>query len=182
MLGLAWTKHGPGAALEQFCAEFDFTSSDITPFPRPMKGRLGFSYASLHSHVERYVEALGGIEQLDLPHKVSLARAFQTAAVAQLEEKVSIAFNWCFENHLEVHDLVISGGVASNRYLRDHLSHHMATIDAAAPISLHFPPPSLCTDNAVMIAWASMHRFLARDYDDYTIDLRPNWSIDALSG
>lgn len=36
-------------------------------------------------------------------------------------------------------------------------------------------------DNAVMIGWASMHRFLAQDYDDYSLDLRPKWNIDELS-
>ena len=43
-----------------------------------------------------------------------------------------------------------------------------------------FNTDKLCEDNAVMIAWASMHRFLGRDYDDYTIDLRSNWDIDEL--
>jgi N6-L-threonylcarbamoyladenine synthase len=38
----------------------------------------------------------------------------------------------------------------------------------------------MCTDNAAMIAWASMHRFLAGDYDDYTVDLRAKWSIEDI--
>jgi N6-L-threonylcarbamoyladenine synthase len=29
-----------------------------------------------------------------------------------------------------------------------------------------------------MIGWASMHRFLAGDTDDYSIMIRPKWSID----
>lgn len=32
-----------------------------------------------------------------------------------------------------------------------------------------------------MIAWASMGRFMERDYDEYTVDLRPKWSIEDLS-
>jgi hypothetical protein len=31
-----------------------------------------------------------------------------------------------------------------------------------------------------MIAWASMHRFLAEDHDDYAIDSLPRWSLDDL--
>jgi hypothetical protein len=64
-----------------------------------------------------------------------------------------------------------------------------------------FPPPELCTgrfnlifpdfvellmkrvlDNAVMIAWASMHRFAAGNTDDYGILIRPKWSIEDLMG
>lgn len=31
-----------------------------------------------------------------------------------------------------------------------------------------------------MIGWASMHRFLAGDYDDYSVELRSKWSIETL--
>ena len=35
-------------------------------------------------------------------------------------------------------------------------------------------------DNAVMIGWASMHRFLNGDTDDYSIEQRPKWSLHDL--
>jgi len=35
-------------------------------------------------------------------------------------------------------------------------------------------------DNAVMIGWASMHRFLTQDYDEYEIETRPKWDIEEL--
>ena len=119
MLGLKWTKTGPGAALEQFCAQsWDTSLPDISPLPRPMKGKLGFSYASLHSFVERYIESHGGIDNLDLPTKLALARAFQTGAVVHLEDKLRLGLDWCLESKINVQDLVISGGVASNTYLQ----------------------------------------------------------------
>jgi N6-L-threonylcarbamoyladenine synthase len=31
-----------------------------------------------------------------------------------------------------------------------------------------------------MIGWASMYRFLAADYDDYSVELRSKWSIETL--
>jgi hypothetical protein len=33
-----------------------------------------------------------------------------------------------------------------------------------------------------MIAWASMHRFVADNTDDYEILIRPKWSIEDLMG
>jgi N6-L-threonylcarbamoyladenine synthase len=111
---------GPGAALEQFCAQpLDIPLPEIPALPCPMKGKLGFSYASLHSHVERYIEACGGVDKLDHPTKLALARAFQTAAVTHLEDKLSLALHWCFDNKITIRDLVVSGGVASNAFLRD---------------------------------------------------------------
>jgi N6-L-threonylcarbamoyladenine synthase len=111
---------GAGAALEQFCAQsLDSSLSNIPSFPRPMKGKLGFSYSSLHSHVDRHIESRGGIDKFDVLTKLALARAFQTAAVLHLEDKLRLALDWCFENNVEIQDLVISGGVASNMYLQD---------------------------------------------------------------
>ncbi|KAG5352230.1 hypothetical protein C0989_003236 [Termitomyces sp. Mn162] len=146
-LGIPWTEFGPGAALEQFCAQPNDDLPDLPPYPHPLKGQLALSYSSLHAYVERYLDAKGGLDNIDLPTRLALARGFQTAAVAQLEEKLLLAFAWCQRKDIHVHDVVVSGGVANN---------------------------------AVMIAWASMHRFLAGDYDPYTIEILSKWDIETL--
>lgn len=56
---------------------------------------------------------------IDIPTKRALARAFQTAAVGQLEEKLLLALNWCEMNGIIVQEIVVSGGVASNKFLRE---------------------------------------------------------------
>lgn len=80
------------------------------------------------------------------------------------------------------------------------LKQRLEAASPSVPIALLFPPPALCTgmclhlfsvaniteylgyeDNAAMIAWASMHRFLNNDHDEYTIELRSKWSIEELS-
>lgn len=35
-------------------------------------------------------------------------------------------------------------------------------------------------DNAAMIGWASMNRFLKGEFDDLSIDLRVKWDIEDL--
>ena len=50
-----------------------------------------------------------------------------------------------------------------------HFSIHIALSSAHANV-----------DNAAMIGWAAMHRFLAGDYDDLSIDLRVKWDIEEL--
>ncbi|KAH9962096.1 peptidase M22 glycoprotease [Lactifluus volemus] len=139
-----------------------------------------FSFSGLHSVVDRFVTARGGADALDLATKCALASAFQSAAVKQLEDKVALALGWCRKREVGVQHLVVSGGVASNMFLRDRLRASVADASPQDPISLVFPPPDLCTDNAVMIGWASMHRFLARDTDDYSILTRPKWCIQDL--
>jgi len=181
MLALPWSAKGPGAALEEFVASSPVEVDLVPSMPQTMPGVLGFSFAGLHSAVERFVTARGGAGTLDIAAKHALASAFQRAAVKQLEEKVALALVWCQKQGLGVGHLVVSGGVASNTFLRDRLRRSAINASPQDPIYLLFPPPELCIDNAVMIAWASMHRFLAGDTDDYSILIRPKWSIQDLS-
>lgn len=118
MLKIPWGELGPGAALEQFCLNGDDRQLPeiIPPLPSGQPGKLAFSYSGLHSSVERYIAARNG--DLDDPTKLALARAFQAAAVGQLEEKVLSALYWCRQNGVAIKDVVVSGGVASNKFLR----------------------------------------------------------------
>ncbi|KAL1945589.1 hypothetical protein VTO73DRAFT_1591 [Trametes versicolor] len=143
-----------------------------------MRGRLAFSYTGLHSTVERYLDTQRGV--LDERMRLGLARSFQKAAVAQIEEKLVLGMRLCRREDVRVRALVVSGGVASNQYLRERLQVCLDTESPDEQIPLNFPPPSLCTDNAVMIAWASMECFMSGDTDDYSIESRPEWSLEDL--
>ncbi|EPQ57559.1 peptidase M22, glycoprotease [Gloeophyllum trabeum ATCC 11539] len=186
MLGLDWGEKGYGAALEAFCAEgrqqfgSDTNVGPDISIPRPMPRQLAFSFSSLHSSVERFIHARGGIQNLDTRERWRLAMAFQEAAVAQLEEKVELALGVCAKRGLRIGDVVVSGGVASNMYLRSRLHECLSRSENTSPINLLFPPPNLCRDNAAMIAWAAMHRFLAGDLDEYSIEHRAKWSIEDI--
>lgn len=46
----------------------------------------------------------------------------------------------------------MSGGVASNQYLREKLE----SLCQDHSFTLHTPPPHLCTDNGIMIAWSAL--------------------------
>ncbi|RPD54185.1 glycoprotease [Lentinus tigrinus ALCF2SS1-7] len=177
LLKIPYSGRAPGAALEQFCTSGEDDAPEIH-MPRPMRGRLAFSYTGLHSTVERYLDAQRG--ELDECARLGIARSFQKAAVGQLEDKLALGIQQCTQRGIKVQHLVVSGGVASNTFLRERLR---ACLDAESPderIELVFPPPHLCTDNAAMIAWAAMDRFLAGDTDEYSLESRPKWSLEDL--
>ncbi|KAJ6495566.1 glycoprotease family-domain-containing protein [Mycena vitilis] len=173
LLQIPWTDKGPGPGLEKFCAAAPHNPGPKYDAPIPMPGKLAFSYSGLHSWVERSVSAAGGLDRVD---RHGLACAFQTAAFEQLETKLLLALRWCSNNGYSPQRIAVSGGVASNAALRQRL-HKCLRLN---PIELVFPDPALCTDNAAMIAWASMHRFLAGDHDDYAIAPLPSWSLEDL--
>ena len=53
----------------------------------------------------------------------------------------------------------MSGGVASNHYLRSKLQE----LTQHYQLAFHAPPPKLCTDNGIMIAWAGIERLIAME-------------------
>ncbi|KAJ7647491.1 glycoprotease family-domain-containing protein [Roridomyces roridus] len=171
LLQIKWSDLGPGAALEQYCAEPVEDDGPRPETPTIMPGQLAFSFAGLHSWVERFIHNAGGVENV---YKRALARAFLDTAFGHVETKLKMSLRWCADNNHDIRQIVVSGGVASNMLLRARLQNALPTLEFV------FPEPSLCTDNAVMIAWASMHRFLANDHDEFTIGPLPKWSIEDI--
>ncbi|KAJ0005376.1 hypothetical protein NQD34_015270 [Periophthalmus magnuspinnatus] len=82
----------------------------------------------------------------------------QHTVAAHLAKRTHRAVLFCKHNRLlpdENPTLVLSGGVASNKYIRKALS----VITDREGLRLLCPPPKLCTDNGVMIAWNGVERF-----------------------
>jgi N6-L-threonylcarbamoyladenine synthase len=69
---------------------------------------------------------------------------------------------------------VVAGGVAANACLRACL----ARLAAEQGLRLIVPPPALCTDNGVMIAWAGLERLALGLTDDLAAPARARWPLD----
>jgi N6-L-threonylcarbamoyladenine synthase len=82
--------------------------------------------------------------------------------------------------------LVVSGGVAANQELRRRLQ---ALCDATpapggdgAPWRLLVPPPRLCTDNGVMVAWAAIEALNeGRSHEAEGQGVRARWPLGRLA-
>jgi N6-L-threonylcarbamoyladenine synthase len=70
--------------------------------------------------------------------------------------------------------MVVAGGVAANKALRTALR---AVADRHG-FRLVAPPPRLCADNAVMIAWAGAERLALGLTDSLAAPARPRWPLD----
>lgn len=159
-----------GPALEALAGEGDPACFDL---PRPMLGRPGcdFSFSGLKTAVAQIVarSPAGG---LDRALAANLAASFQAAVVAAMADRLRHALAMM----PEATAIVVAGGVAANRTIRATL----ATVAAEAGRALIAPPLRLCTDNAVMVAWAAIERLRAGFApDDLTARCRPRWPLDA---
>ena len=159
-----------GPEIEQLAATGNPTRFAL---PRPMKGRAGcdFSFSGLKTAVRRIVEGTGPLSRDD---RADIAASFQAAVADSLADRTIRAINLFAADHPDACDLVVAGGVAANTALRTALRDTAA----GAGFRLTAPPLRLCTDNAVMVAWAGIERLRAGAGDGLDFAPRPRWPLD----
>ncbi len=124
-------------------------------------GPYDFSFSGLKTAALRLVRGELG----NVPPTAETAAAFQEAVADALAAKVVRAAR---DNGAA--EILLSGGVAANAHLRQ-------VVSARSPLPLRVPPPSLCTDNAAMIAACAYYRFRAGQRDGLDLDIQPNLRI-----
>jgi N6-L-threonylcarbamoyladenine synthase len=159
-----------GPALEAIAAEGDPKRFDL---PRPLLHREGcdFSFSGLKTAVAQVVAGYGaGALQRQLA--ADIAACFQAAVADIMADRLDHALAML----PEANAVIIAGGVAANLLLRARLG----TVAAAHGKTLIAPPQRLCTDNAVMVAWAGIERLRLGFSDPLSTPCRPRWPLDTL--
>ena len=150
-------------------------------FPRPMRGRDGcdFSFSGLKTAVRRAVSDLGGT--VDGRDVADVCASFQAAVGDVLVDRCARAMRTFDSQHGATgghRTLVVAGGVAANRFLRSRL----LALCGSDGYRFVAPPQELCTDNAVMIAWAGIERLRSGRTDELDFAPRPRWPLEDLGG
>ncbi len=139
---------------------------------RPMKGKasLEFSFSGLKSEVARHVQQHGAPG--DEPRLRDLCAAFQNAVVTSL---ISKSVRAAVEEG--VNTLVLCGGVAANRGLREG-----AELAAKKHgLTLLIPALRACTDNAAMIAFAGAQKLLTGQNNSGALRVSPRTALERLT-
>jgi len=98
---------------------------------------------------------------LDAQFVGQLAHAFQESVVDVLATKAVAA-----AQRFGASEILLAGGVAANTRLRQELTRR-------ASVPVRYPPLSLCTDNAAMVAAAAFYRFEAGVQSGWELDVAP---------
>lgn len=117
-------------------------------FPRPMNDKsCDFSFSGLKTSLINFVNKNGVNSENELN---DICASFQEAIVETLIDKTLNAA----KKH-RVNNILIAGGVACNSRLRQMSKERIETIG----FKVFIPSPSLCTDNAAMIASLGFYRY-----------------------
>jgi N6-L-threonylcarbamoyladenine synthase len=95
------------------------------------------------------------------PPPEEIAWAFEESVVDVLSKKAARA-----AEREGVASILVAGGVAANRRLRERVVER-------APVRVHIPPPALCTDNAAMIAAAAFRHLDDAVAPESALDIIP---------
>ena len=124
--------------------------------PRALLGTSDdFSFSGLKTAVLNLVHSAGA------PPAAEIAWAFEESVVDVLSMKAARA-----AAREGVASLLVAGGVAANRRLRERVIER-------SPVPVHIPPPVLCTDNAAMIAAAAFRHLDDAVAPESALDIIP---------
>jgi N6-L-threonylcarbamoyladenine synthase len=168
MLGLGY----PGGPLiEQAALTGNPKAFDL---PRPMLGRAGCDFS--FSGLKTAVRTLLADQTLTVDFVADMAASLQAAIADSVGDRARHAFAELRLSGESVTAFVAAGGVAANGALRARLT----AIAAEHHVGFAAPPPKLCTDNGVMVAWAGVERLRLGLTDGLDIKARPRWPLDQL--
>ncbi len=142
-------------------------NTSYVQFPRSMKDSPDFSFSGLKTSLLNYIKKRDTeVEDDELPHIVA---SYQEAIVDVLVDKTLRA-----AQETSVDRVVVSGGVAANGRLRTRF------LESAweKGITMHIPPPVLCTDNAAMIAAVGEHLLRRGLRDSYDVNAVSRWPLE----
>ncbi len=162
-----------GPAVEEAARTGDPTRFSL---PRPLIDRPGadFSFSGLKTAVRLAAEGAAPLSDQDV---ADLCASFQGAVTDIVANRADHAMRAFMTGHDGPHVLVAAGGVAANQALRDALR----TAAGRHGFRVIVPPPRLCSDNGVMIAWAGAERLARGLTDPLAVAARPRWPLDELA-
>ncbi|CAI5962221.1 unnamed protein product [Closterium sp. NIES-65] len=140
---------GGGAAVEALAKEGNREKFKFTVLLARVKS-CDFPVSALSNPTAAQTIPIAEATPEDWQLRADIAASFQEVAVLHLQSRVQRAIQVARESAPAIDTLVMAGGVASNQVVRTRI----AAICEQAGVRLVCPPPRLCTDNGVMVAWA----------------------------
>ena len=159
-----------GPKIEKF-AKLGDKNGFVLPKPILHKSGCNLSFSGLKTavlHASKAIKTKQG--------RYDLAASFQHTINEILKIKSKKAMQMFLQNNKKIKKpfFVIAGGVAANKSIRNNLEN----VCKENGFENLFPPSSLCSDNAAMIAWAGIERYKKKLIDNTKFSARPRWPLD----
>ena len=121
------------------------------PHPLKHEDSFNFSFSGIKTHVNILVKK----NVLDKDFICNLSASFQKTISKIINEKIKKSLIKLEQDNIFIKSLSVVGGVSNNKYIKEKLEN-MLTLDK---IEVYYPIEEMMSDNAAMIAWASIRNF-----------------------
>ncbi|MBA7647101.1 tRNA N6-adenosine threonylcarbamoyltransferase [subsurface metagenome] len=152
----------PGGPIIERVAREGRPRSIPLPSIRFKEDTFDFSFSGIKTAVLYYVMDLEK-EEASIP-TADLAASFQAKVAEIIAERIFRAASL-----KKVKRIVLGGGVSCNLFLRSFIQE-----EKPKDLKIFFPPPSLCTDNAAMIAACAYPKMREGLTSPPSLDVQPN--------
>ncbi|QEK38127.1 tRNA (adenosine(37)-N6)-threonylcarbamoyltransferase complex transferase subunit TsaD [Candidatus Cytomitobacter indipagum] len=154
-----------GPHMEQ-CAK---NSNNPVKFTEPLRndGSMNFSFSGLKTAAMRFWESSDKSEQV----KSDLCLGLQQVIVKSIASRLKNTWD-----KYEVKSWVFAGGVASNLYIRSHLTDLCDEYGK----DIFIPDPKLCRDNGMMIGYTGYLYYQKGMFSSYNMRPVPDYKIDQI--
>ncbi len=140
------------------------------PMPKILNDEsFNFSFSGIKSHVNNLCH--NAEQRRQKINKYDLACSFQNCVTEHLVSKTKKAL---IKYNLKT--LIMSGGVASNSYIRNALKNMCESIG----VTMHVPEKKYCTDNAAMIGAAAYILYRNKKFSDFSVNAKSNVKLESL--
>ncbi len=159
MLGLGYPG---GIQIEKMAKKGDENLFEI-PKPLVNENNLKFSFSGIKTHINILTKK----NNLDNTFIENLSASFQKTVTETIIKKLITGLKILSDKNISIKSVSIVGGVANNEYIRKKLEK----LFEQREIQLYYPIKEMMSDNAAMIAWASLKNFKESKAD---IFFKPN--------
>ena len=130
---------------------------------------FNFSFSGIKSHVNNISH--NAMQRKEEINKYDLACSFQNCVTEHLVDKTKKALL-----KYKLKTLIISGGVASNGFIRNSLKEMCESID----VKMYMPDKKYCTDNAAMIGSAAYILYKNKKFSSLNLNAKSNVQLENL--
>ena len=130
-----------------------------------------FSFSGLKTSVQKIINSK---KKKTDKFKSDVCCSFQYTVLNIIKKKCELGLQ-IFEKKYpnKKKNFVVVGGVASNNFIRKNLEKFTIINNS----NLYVPEKSLCTDNAAMIAWVALEKFIKKKQNNLDFQPLPNWHV-----
>ena len=144
----------------------------ILPMPLINEKTSHFSFAGLKSAVAKIVNEHRCTEKFKRDMSASFQKTINKIIFTKTKNAIS-EYKKLLKRNRDI-KIVVAGGVAANKSIRQTLKHLEEEVDC----EFLFPSIKYCTDNGAMIALAGIERFERKKFNKLDFKPRPRWPLD----